>query len=116
MPKRKTEYFDKDDSRSSTVLNGLNLQLYRREGGKSDSISCCLNDAEAPSSAYKTPAKKAINSGVPFHHDRTQSSPMVRILTVSRTFDSPSSVRYTFIEPRISTGTVQKSGMMVRKV
>lgn len=116
MPKRKTKYLDKDDSRSNTVLNGLSLQLYRREGGKGDSISCCPNDAEALSSAYKTPAKKAINSGVPFHHDRTQSSPMMRILTVSRAFDSPSSVRYTFIEPRISTGTVQKSGMMVSKV
>ena len=116
MPKRKAKYIDKDDSRFSTVLDGLNLQLCRREESKGDSISCCPNDTEALSSAYKTPAKKAINSGVPFHHDRTQSSPMVRILTVSRTFDSPGGVRYTFIEPRISTGTVQKSGMMVRKV
>jgi hypothetical protein len=36
------------------------------------------------------------------------------IRAISRVFDSPRSVKYTFIEPRISTGIVQKSDMMIR--
>lgn len=39
---------------------------------------------------------------------------MIIIRTLSLVFASPRSVKYTFMEPRISIGIVQKSGMIIR--